>query len=71
MKIARTIMGGFLVLSGIVLTILPGSTLLLLAGLVLLSFDFPRARIWLKHCQTGLSLGARKLDRFLLARKLR
>ncbi|MCW8090216.1 PGPGW domain-containing protein [Alteromonas sp. ASW11-130] len=71
MKIVRTIIGGALVLSGIVLTIVPGSTLFILAGLVLLSVDFPRARSWLKHCQTGMSNGARKLDRYLLARKLR
>ena len=71
MKLARTIIGGTLVTGGIVLTILPGSTFLILAGLVLLSFDFPRARTWLKHCQTGMSNGARKLDRYLLARKLR
>ncbi|MCW8108180.1 PGPGW domain-containing protein [Alteromonas ponticola] len=71
MKLARTIIGGTLVLGGIVLTILPGSTFLILAGLVLLSVDFPRARMWLKRCQTGMSNGARKLDRYLLARKLR
>ncbi|NMH61150.1 PGPGW domain-containing protein [Alteromonas ponticola] len=71
MKPARTLLGGALVLGGIVLTILPGSTLLILAGLVLLSVDFPRARTWLKQCQTGMSNGARKLDRYLLNRKLR
>ena len=71
MKFIRLSVGGLLVVTGILLTIIPGSTLIVIAGLLLLSYDWPRARGWLQYCQNSMSGGARKLDRVLLARKLR
>jgi len=71
MKILRLTLGALLFISGIVLTLLPGSILLVIGGLVMLSYDWPRARGWLKYSQRSMTLGARKLDRFLLQRKLR
>ncbi|GAA0852786.1 PGPGW domain-containing protein [Aliiglaciecola litoralis] len=71
MKTIRIIIGATLVLLGIVLAILPGSILFLLAGLVVLSIDFPIARVWLKKCQSAMAIGARKLDRLMLKRRLR
>ena len=58
-------------IGGIVLTLLPGSILLVVGGLVLLSYDWPRARNWLKYSQKTMTNGARRIDRFLLMRKLR
>jgi len=60
-----------LFIGGIVLTLLPGSILLVIGGLVLLSYDWPRARNWLKFSQKTMASGARRIDRFLLMRKLR
>jgi len=71
MKILRLTLGGLLFVSGIILTLLPGSILLVIGGLVLLSYDWPRARGWLKVSQNMMSSSARKLDRVLLSRKLR
>ena len=71
MRIFRLTLGSILFVGGIALTLLPGSILLVVAGLVLLSYDWPRARGWLKYSQKTMSLGARKIDRFLLMRKLR
>ncbi len=71
LKVIRLTVGGLLFVSGIALTLLPGSILLVLSGLLLLSYDWPRARNWLKVCQSSMSRGARRLDRLLLARKLR
>lgn len=70
-KAIRVTFGVLGVLVGTVFAILPGSILFLLGGLVLLSYDFPVARKWLKKCQDGMSVGARKLDRMILNRKLR
>jgi hypothetical protein len=56
---------------GIVFFILPGSMFVLLLGLMMLSYDFPKARNLLKTCQKSMSNSARKLDRFLLNRKLK
>jgi hypothetical protein len=70
MKIFRLTLGGLLLTAGILLTLLPGSILLLIGGLMLLSYDWPRARGWLKLSQTAMSNSARKLDRFMLLRKL-
>lgn len=67
----RITIGGLLAIMGVVLFILPGSILLLLSGLLLLSYDLPQARGWLRHCQNAMTQGARKLDRFLLKRKMR
>ena len=71
MRILRLTLGAILFLGGIVLTLLPGSILFVVAGLVLLSYDWPRARGWLKYSQRTMTSGARKVDRFLLLRKLR
>lgn len=71
MRILRLTLGAILFAGGIVLTLLPGSILFVVAGLVLLSYDWPRARRWLKYSQRTMTFGARKIDRFLLMRKLR
>lgn len=70
-KVIRVTLGVLGVLVGTLFAILPGSILFLLGGLVLLSVDFPVARKWLKKCQDGMSMGAKKLDRMILNRKLR
>jgi hypothetical protein len=71
MKFIRSLLGGVLVLLGIVLTILPGSTILILAGLVLISIDYKYPRAKLRILQKSLGRASRKLDRFLLKRKFR
>lgn len=71
MRIVRLTLGAILFIGGIVLTLLPGSILLVVGGLMLLSYDWPRARGWLKYSQKTMATGARKIDRFLLMRKLR
>lgn len=70
-KTIRIGIGCILVAAGFILFILPGSSLFLIAGLTVLSYDVPRARGWLKACQDSTSRGARKLDKYLLNRKLR
>ena len=71
MKIIRLTLGAILFIGGIILTLLPGSILLVIGGLVLLSYDWPRARGWLKISQGMMASSARKLDRVLLLRKFR
>lgn len=71
MKVLRLTFGGLLFVTGIIFTILPGSILLVLGGLMLLSYDWPRARGWLAFFQKSMAGSARKLDRMLLNRKLR
>ncbi len=71
MRLIRLTVGALMLVCGIVLTLLPGSILLVVSGLVLLSYDWPRARGWLKYSQKTMTIGARKIDRFLLLRKLR
>lgn len=68
-KTVRTITGTSLVVVGVIFTIIPGSILLVIAGLFLLSYDYALARRWLKVCQDVFSQGARKLDRWLLNRR--
>lgn len=70
-KTFRIGLGSILVAAGVIFFILPGSILFLLGGLFMLSYDVPRARVWLRACQNSASAGARKLDRFLLNRRLR
>ena len=70
-KTLRISIGALCVAAGVILFILPGSMFVLLGGLLLLSYDVPRARSWLRVCQTSMSNGARRLDRFMLNRKLR
>ena len=71
MKIVRLTLGGILFIGGIILTLLPGSILLVIGGLVLLSYDWPRARGWLKISQNMMASSARRIDLVLLMRKFR
>ncbi|AEF03496.1 MAG: tellurium resistance protein TerC [Alteromonas sp.] len=71
MKIVRLTLGSILFIGGIILTLLPGSILLVIGGLVLLSYDWPRARGWLKISQNMMASSARRIDRVLLMRKFR
>ena len=71
MKLVRLTLGGLLLATGIIFTILPGSVLLVISGLVLLSYDWPRARGWLTGLQRTTARNARRIDTWLLARKLR
>ncbi|WP_218354912.1 PGPGW domain-containing protein [Alteromonas lipotrueiana] len=71
MKILRLSLGALLMIVGVVLTLLPGSILLVIGGLVLLSYDWPPARRWLKVCQKAMRRSAVKVDALLLARKYR
>ena len=64
-------LGGLLILAGILLTILPGSTLLILAGLILISVDYQYPRKLLGKVQKSMGTASRKLDRLLLKRKYR
>ncbi len=70
-KTIRIGLGSLMVAAGVIFFILPGSILFLLGGLLMLSYDVPRARNWLKVCQNNMATGARKLDRYILNRKLR
>ena len=70
-KQLRITVGGLLALFGIVFFILPGSMFVLLLGLIMLSYDFPKAREMLRWCQKSMSKSARKLDAFLLSRKFK
>ncbi len=67
----RIAMGVLLAVIGVVFAILPGSILFLLAGLVLLSMEFPKMRKGLWGCQKAMQRSAQKLDRYFLNRKLR
>lgn len=71
MRHLKVILGMVLCIIGVVLTILPGSTLLVLAGLMLLSTEYTPARKLLKWVQRSMSQSAVKLDRYLLNRKMR
>ncbi|GBL03136.1 PGPGW domain-containing protein [Glaciecola sp. KUL10] len=71
MRQLKVILGMVLCIIGVVLTILPGSTLLVLAGLMLLSTEYTPARKLLKWVQRSMSQSAVKLDRYLLNRKMR
>lgn len=71
MKALRLTLGGILFVSGVVFTLIPGSILLVLGGLVLLSYDWPRARKLLTFTQNKMRISARKIDKFFLSRKYR
>ncbi|MFT5281416.1 MAG: hypothetical protein ACJA0G_000004 [Kangiellaceae bacterium] len=71
MKLLRMMLGGILISMGILLTVLPGSILFLLAGLILVSIDYKPARKLLALIQKSLTKAAVQLDRFLLKRKYR
>jgi hypothetical protein len=70
-KKLRIAFGGLFAIFGVVFFILPGSIFVLLLGLVMLSYDVPKARDWLRTCQKAMSKSARKLDKIILDRKLR
>lgn len=69
-KMLRIVLGALFTLVGLVFAILPGSILFLLGGLVLLSMEFPKMRKALGHCQKAMQSGARRLDSYLLKRRL-
>tara|TARA_B110000908_G_scaffold127980_1_gene150220 strand:+ start:341 stop:562 length:222 start_codon:yes stop_codon:yes gene_type:complete len=70
-KKLRIALGSLLAIFGVVFFILPGSIFILLLGLLMLSYDVPKARDWLRTCQNAMSKSARKLDKIVLERKLR
>lgn len=70
-KKLRIALGSLLAIFGVVFFILPGSIFILLLGLLMLSYDVPKARDWLRTCQNAMSRSARKLDKIVLERKLR
>jgi uncharacterized membrane protein YbaN (DUF454 family) len=70
-KKLRIALGALLTLFGVVFFILPGSIFVLLLGLMMLSYDVPKARDWLRKCQKAMSQSARRLDKIILDRKLK
>ena len=63
-KLAITLVGGFLLLIGLVLIVLPGPAVLVIPiALAILSLEYPLAKVWLKKSQRLLSQSARRLDR--------
>ncbi|WP_371373712.1 PGPGW domain-containing protein [Thalassotalea aquiviva] len=61
-----TALGAVLLLIGIVFIVLPGPAILFIPlGLALLSFEYPKARAWLKQYQRYSSKAARKTDQFV------
>ncbi len=70
-KKLRIALGGLLAIFGVVFFILPGSILVLLVGLLMLSYDVPKARDWLRTCQKVMSKSASKLDKLILDKRLR
>ena len=70
-KKLRIAIGGLLAIFGVVFFILPGSMFLVLLGLMMLSYDVPKARSWLRTCQKTMTKSARKLDKIILDRKLK
>ncbi|WP_284216542.1 tellurium resistance protein TerC [Agaribacter marinus] len=71
MKLVRTISGILLIAFSVIFSILPGSILFTLAGLVLLSIDYLAPRKLLRFTQKKMSTTARKADAWLFARKYR
>jgi hypothetical protein len=69
MKLIRAVAGATLVVTGVIFTIIPGSILLVLGGLILLSMDFLFARRFLTKVQQAMSRAAKKLDLFFLNRR--
>lgn len=65
-KKLRIALGGLLAIFGVVFFILSGSILVLLVGLLMLSYDVPKARDWLRTCQKVMSKSASKLDKLIL-----
>lgn len=71
MKVLRTIVGAALIVFGFLFTIIPGSILLVLVGLVFLSIDYPPVRRFLASIQRYMSRSAKKIDLFFYQRKQR
>lgn len=69
-QLKRTL-GWLLTGCGIVFALFPGSIFLLIGGLLLLSSEYELARRYLKKCQNAMSDSARRIDRFLLLRRLK
>ncbi|PKI02191.1 PGPGW domain-containing protein [Glaciecola sp. 33A] len=69
MRLFRTFISIVLILFGVIFSILPGSILFVLGGLMLLSIDFPPAKRFLSKVQRAMSRNAKKLDLFVLNRK--
>ena len=67
----RILFSALLAMFGVVFFVLPGSILVLLLGLFMLSYDLPKARSWLRACQNLMSKSAQKLDKIILDRKLK
>ena len=67
----RILFCALLAMFGVVFFVLPGSILVLLLGLFMLSYDLPKARSWLRACQNLMSKSAQKLDKIILDRKLK
>ncbi|WP_395341726.1 PGPGW domain-containing protein [Ningiella sp. W23] len=69
-KTIRTTAGASLVGLGALFILIPGPSLIfLIPGLMLLSFDYPLARSWLKKCQKFASQSARWLDSKITRRR--
>ena len=68
-KIAITLVGGGLLLIGLLFIILPGPAIIVIPlALILLSKEYPIAKIWLRKFQRYSRKSAQKLDSFF-ARK--
>ncbi|SFC00952.1 PGPGW domain-containing protein [Pseudoalteromonas denitrificans] len=64
-KLAITLMGGILLLIGLIFIILPGPAIIFIPiALVLLSKEYPVAKVWLSKFQRFSRKGAVKLDQF-------
>ena len=69
-KIAITLVGGFLLLIGLLFIILPGPAIIVLPlALILLSKEYPIAKVWLKKFQRYSRKSAEKLDKFFTKNK--
>lgn len=63
---AITMLGALLLVIGLLFVILPGPAILFIPlGLVLLSFQYPKAKHWLRKYQRYSSRAAVKMDRFI------
>ena len=71
-KAIVTISGCLFALIGLIFMIVPGPGLpFILLGLVILSFEYPLAKVWLKKCQRLMRKSAKWLDAQILKRKYR
>ena len=70
-KHIRIVIGGIFAAFGLIFFIIPGSMFVLIIGLMMLSYDIPKARNCLRWCQNAMTKSARKLDSFLLNKKFK